>query len=173
MSRWAKVGVVLAGYAAAIVAGTVAGQMYNARMAKMPYDTSGGMYAAGEMMSSLAAFLFVAFFPTVLALWFLRRNHKFWTLVAVSSVVFAGVGLAAVLTPLVYRETPTHVPGMIIELVRLSQLLGVPLWFGAFAFCAFLAPSRQSRVTLLAATAIELVIGVCAIVHWFLPRPPL
>lgn len=173
MSRLAKVGLVLGGYGAAVVAGGAAGWLYNQRMAAMPYDTSGGMYAAGEMMSSLAVFLVVSLAPTALMLWFLRRHHGFWNFVAVGSLAFAVVGLFAVLRPLVYQTTASHVGVLVMDLVRLSQLLGVPLWAVAFALCAFLAPSRTSRLTLVTATAIEVVIGVCALVHWFVPRPPL
>ena len=108
MSRLAKVGVVITGYVAAIVAGNVAAGLYNARVATLPYDTSGGMYAGGEMLSSLAAFLVVALVPTLLALWFLRRHERFWNAVAVASLAFAGAGLLAVLVPLVFHRTTTH-----------------------------------------------------------------
>ena len=57
MSRLAKLGLVIAGYVAAFGAGTLAAWRYDARVSALPYDTSGGMYAAGEFMSGLAAFL--------------------------------------------------------------------------------------------------------------------
>src|SRR3989442_11904889 len=53
------------------------------------------------------------------------------------------------------------------------QLFGVPLWSVAFVLFAFLAPSREARRMLVTAVAIELVIGACALVHWFSPAPPL
>jgi len=173
MSRVAKVGVVIGGYVAAILAGVAAGWFYNWRVSALPYDTSGGMYAGGEMISSLAAFLTVSLVPTLLALWFLRANRGFWNCVAVGALAFAGFGLVAVVRPLLFPTASPHVGSMIMELVRLSQLLGVPLWAGAFGVCALLAPSRASRLTLVTATVIELVIAVCAVVHWFVPRPPL
>ena len=173
MNRRAKAGVVTAGYIAAIVAGVVAGWMYDARAARLPYDTSGGMYAGGQMMTSLAAFLVVALAPTLLALWFLRRHEPFWNGVAVASLGFAGAGLLAVLTPLVAHTPTTNVALMIVELLGLSQLLGVPLWLVALVLFAFLAPSRATRRKLVAAAAIEVVIGACALVHWFVPAPPL
>src|SRR6267378_3935245 len=122
MSRWAKFGIVMAGYGAAIVAGWLASWQYNARVAGLPYDTSGGMYAAGEAMYSTAAFLVVALVPTLLLLWFLRHHEGFWNTMSVASLAFAAVGLLAVFSPL-----------------------------------------------LVPATAIELVIGVCALVHWIVP----
>src|SRR6266446_3836403 len=42
MSRPLRVAVVVAGYGAAIAAAVVAAWMYNARVAALPYDTSGG-----------------------------------------------------------------------------------------------------------------------------------
>src|SRR5437773_10083939 len=108
MSRLTKVGVVIAGYVAALIAGSVGALLYNARVATLPYDTSGGMYAGGEMLSSLAAFLVVALVPTLLALWFLRRHERFWDAVAVTSLTFAGAGLLAVLVPLVFHRTTSN-----------------------------------------------------------------
>ena len=52
MSHLAKVGLVIAGYVAAVVAGVGAAWLYNAWAAAQPYNTSGGMYAAGEAMST-------------------------------------------------------------------------------------------------------------------------
>src|SRR5258706_118204 len=143
MSRAMQVAVVLAGYGAAIAAAVVAAWMYNARVAALPYDTSGGMYAAGEAMYSLGAFLVVALVPTLLALWFLRGHEKFWNLVAVVSLVFAVAGLLAVLTPLVTRSTGRFALAL-IGLLALAQLLGMPLWSVAFAVFAFLAPTRAA-----------------------------
>ena len=173
MSRWTKVGVVIAGYAAAFVAGGVAAWLYNARVSAQPFDTSGGMYAGGEMMCTLAAFLVVSLVPTLLALWFLRGHKRFWNAVAVASVAFAGAGQLAVLMPLALHNTPRHIAFLIVNLLGLAQLLGVPLWCGAFVLFAFLAPTPEARRKLIAAVAIEVVIGACALVHWFVPRPPL
>ena len=171
MSRWAQIGVVVAGYGAAMAAAAVAAAMYNARVSTLPYDTSGGMYAAGESMYSLAAFLVVALVPTLLALWFLRGHQKFWNGVALASIAFAAAGLLAVLTPLVTRSTAS-IALALVGLLALAQLLGMPFWSLTFALFAFLAPTREARRKLLVAIGIELVIGACASVHWFVPAPP-
>ena len=99
MSRWAKIGLVVAGYVAAIAAGAGAGWLYDVRMSELPYDTSGGMYAGGQLLASLGAFFVVSLVPTVLALWFLRRHHGFWNTVAIVSVGFALSGLVSALMP--------------------------------------------------------------------------
>jgi hypothetical protein len=65
VNRWTKWAVVAGGYGAAVGAGAVAGWLYDARMAAQPYDTSGGMYAAGQSLSALAVFLVVALARTI------------------------------------------------------------------------------------------------------------
>jgi hypothetical protein len=173
MRRAAKVGVVLGGYVAAGFAAVAAGWLYNAHVATYPYDTSGGMYAAGEMLSGIAAFLVVALVPTLLWFWFVRRHEGFWNAVAILCLVFAGIGLIAVLAPLGTHRVIAHPALMILDLVGLSQLLGVPIWATAFALFALVAPTPRTRAQLSVALGIEVIIGVCAIVHWFVPHAPL
>jgi hypothetical protein len=131
------------------------------------------MYAAGESMAALGAFLAVALVPTALGLWFLRGNRKLWQAIAIASLAFAIVGLVAVLLPLEAAGAPPHPVLMLASLVGLAQLLGMPLWTVGFVLLAFLAPTHRARRLLVAAIGIELVIGVCAACHWFLPRSPI
>lgn len=172
MSRIAKVGIVLAGYVAAMVAGGVAGWLYDLRLAGLPYDTSGGMYAGGQLIYVLGVFFTVSLLPTLLALWWLRQNEKFWGAVAVSSVAFASVGLIAVLSPFVLGADGVRGWWVLLELVRVAHLLGVPLWTAALILFAVLAPFPRARRILIAAATIEAVTGVAVCVHWFMPRPP-
>lgn len=166
MNRRAKVGLVLGGYVLAVVAGAVAGYLYDRRLSALPYDTSGGMYAAGEAMAGLAAFLVVALVPTLLGLWFLRGNRTLWHGVAVASLGFAGAGLLAVLMTLASRGTPRH-PGLVlVDLFGLAQLLGMPIWTVGFVLFAFLAPTRPARRMLITAIGIELVIGIFSASHF-------
>jgi hypothetical protein len=170
MNRWAKAGLVFGGYVLAVVAGAVAGWLYDRRMAAMPYDTSGGMYAGGEALTSLAAFLVVAIAPTLLGLWFVRGHRTLWQWVAALSLGFAIAGLIAMLTtPLIAHDRARHPALLVIDLLWVAQLLGVPFWTVGFVLFAFLAPTRPARRLLVAAVGIELVIGVCAAIHWFLP----
>ena len=168
----AKAAVVCGGYVLAVVAAWAAGHVYNARLSTLPYDTSGGMYAAGETMSALGAFLVVALVPTLLALWFLRGNARLWQVIAIASLAFACAGLLAVLAPLVVHEPPRDVATMLLGLLGLAQLLGVPLWTVVFVLLALLAPTRPARRLLIGAVGVELVIGVCSAIHWWVPRPP-
>ncbi|PYM08414.1 MAG: hypothetical protein DMD82_02570 [Candidatus Rokuibacteriota bacterium] len=173
MSRWAKAALVCAGYVLALIAGGVASHMYNARVSALPFDTSGGMYAAGELLSALGAFLVVALVPTALGLWFLRRNGTLWRWIGFTALGFASAGLVAVLLPLMIHTPPRDPVLMAFSLLGLAQLLGVPLWTLALVLFALIAPTRPARRLLGAAIGIELVIGACAAVHWFAPSPPL
>jgi len=173
MSRKAKVGLVLGGYGLAIAVASAAVWAYEARLAALPYDTSGGMYAGGTMITGVGVFLLAALVPTCLAFWFLRSCPRVWQGIALSALAFAIVGLVVVLMPLVTRDQPANLLGLFSSLLWLAQILGVPLWAAAFALFAFLAPTRPARRLLLAAVGVELVIGVCAAIHWFVPRPPL
>jgi hypothetical protein len=172
MGRWVKTGIVLAGYAAAFAAGGWAGWAYDRRMAAMPYDTSGGMYAGGEMMTVLGVFLPVALVPTLLALWFLRHHLGFWKLIANTALAWAVVGLVAVLAPLVFRGHVTAAPVVLLQLMSVTQMLGVPLWLAGLALLAYIAPTHEIRRTLRTAVIVELVIAACAAIHWFVPLPP-
>src|SRR5213594_2786346 len=93
--------------------------------------------------------------------------------IALASLGFASVGLLAVLMPLVIHQSFSNPLIAVFSLLGLAQLLGVPLWTAAFMLFAFLAPTRPARRLLVAAIGIELLIGVCAAIHWFVPRPPL
>ncbi len=172
MSRSAKIVAICAGHLASLAAACAAGWAYNARVSALPYDTSGGMYAGGEALTALAAFAALALPTTLVALLFLRSQERFWHGVAVLSLAFASAGLLAVLSPLVIPGVEGHPVLWPLGLLWLAQLLGVPLWTVAFALLAVIAPTWRTRRLLLAATGIELVIAVCAAIHWFVPSPP-
>jgi hypothetical protein len=172
MTRAAQIGTVIGGYAAAFVAAVAAAGAYDAAVSLLPYDTSGGMYAGGELVTALGTFCVVALVPTLAMLWFLRSHHGWWKAMALAVLAFAAVGLVAVLRPLANRVPPTSVASTALELTTLAQLLGAPLWTVAFASFALLAPTRGTRRMLLAAVTLELLIGVCALVHLGTLRPP-
>ena len=134
---------------------------------------SGGMYAAGEFMTGFGTFLLVALVPTLLGLWFVRGNRKLWLAVSFASLAFAIAGLVGVLVPVAIRDSPRDLAAVLLSLLGLAQLLGVPLWTAAFGLFALLAPTGLARRVMVAAIGLELVIGVVAALHWFVPRSPL
>jgi hypothetical protein len=172
MARWLKLAAVLAGYLLAFAAGAVAAWRYDVRVSSLPYDTSGGMYAGGQMMAALGTFLVVSLFPTLLGLWFMRPHPRFWKAVAAAALAFAGAGLVAVLSPLLVRGPATGPALVLLGLLQLAHLLGTPLWIAAFVALALLSPTRPARRLLVAATGVELLVAACALAHWLLPASP-
>src|SRR5262245_11508419 len=163
MGRLGRAGMVIAGYLAAVAAAAVAAWLYDVRATALPYDTSGGMYAAGQALQSIAVFLLVALAPTAYGLWLLRRHAGFWNGVAVASLVFAAAGLIAVLAPLFFGSAGRSIPLLLLSLLALAQLLGMPVWSGAFALFALLAPTGEARRKLIIAVGIEFAIGGLAL----------
>ena len=60
-----------------------------------------------------------------------------------------------------WRPAGTTPSILLVSLLGLPQLLGMALWFVA------------ARRKLILAVAIEMLIGVCALVFWCVPAPPL
>ena len=172
LSRPAKIGLVFAGYVVAILAGWATGVLYDLRMAQMPYDTSGGMYAAGQGMAVLGVFLVIALVPTLLALWFLRRSEALWRTIAVGAIAFATIGLISIAVMWVARGDFRHPVLIAFDLIALAQLLGVPLWTAAFVLFAAIAPQGAAKRMMVTALRLELLCALCAAIHWFvLARP--
>lgn len=169
VNRWAKLGLVLGGYVLALAACVVATAVYDWSFSAADHQTMGGMIAGGAMMYGAGLGLVLAAAPTALALWFVRRHRRSWEVFTGACLAFAAVGVVAALRLMVPSpELIRTPPGMFLSLLGLAQMLGAPIWTGGFALFAWLAPQRDLRRRMLLATAIEVVIGVCALVH-FLP----
>jgi hypothetical protein len=77
MSRLVRLGVVLAGYVAAVLAACAAVDVRQLHTQGEHVQASAGMYAFGDALLFLAVFGFAALFPTGLALHFLRSLPLF------------------------------------------------------------------------------------------------
>jgi hypothetical protein len=100
MTRRARIGAVVVGDVVALAAARGAAWWYDARAAALPYDTSGGMYAFGKMITAVGAFLAVALPVGALALWpFLRRTTVLRGLTT-AAAAFVGTCVLAVLAAL-------------------------------------------------------------------------
>ena len=171
MTRLMKVGIVLGGYALAILASIVVVAVYDRRFTPADNQSMGGMIAGGETILGAGVFALVSIAPTGFALWSLRRNRTAWSAFSIASLAFAVVGLAAVGAFITYPAAPAQgLFAMVTDLTALAQMLGSPLWVAGFGVFALLAPARDLRWRLLAATGIEIVVGVCAFVHFVARR---
>jgi hypothetical protein len=171
MNRWVRLGIVGGGYAAAGVLAFLAGWVNDRRLAALPYDTSGGMYAGGQMILQLGVFLLVALAPTALALWWLRNHRGLWTVVAAGALSFALAGLLAVMSFLVHPGTSRGLGPFVLEMLGLAQLLGAPFWALAFTLLAWLAPRGGPRRAMFAAVVVQLASCAFAALHWLTSLP--
>jgi hypothetical protein len=168
LERLPKIGLVAAGYGAALLAAFAAVALRVAATSGPAAQASSGMYAAGDAMLFVAVFAGVGVVPTGAALFFLRPYRRFWI---VLSRVALGVAVSGLVAAILYAAGRRAGPSPLATWAGLSvlRLLAAPLLAPTFAVCAALAPDRLPRLTLLAAAAMEGTVCVCIAVVWFVP----
>lgn len=170
-----KLGVVLAGYATALL--LTCGFFY-VRELLMPQDASQastGMQAFADLFVFLGMFGGLSLIPTGLALFFLRKSLRFWTVFSILCLAFACTGPVAA----VFVQSSCG----ILEFFKIPRILGAPLFCLAFLISAVIAPrrnvppaatARSSRPLFLVAAAIEAAVSayafLCLVIlqHWLL-----
>jgi hypothetical protein len=165
MNRNSKLGVVLAGYAAALLVAGVANYVLD-RLNTSP-DASGGMQAFGDSLRFLGLFGFLALVPTALALYFLRSSERFWRVFSIGCLALAATGPVAAVMLGGNHESPWA--GLFFGLFGVLRALGAPLLGLGFLVCAAIAPSWRSRRLLIPAAGIEFAVSAYAYYClWFL-----
>ena len=163
MYRLWRLGAVLAGYAFALLAAFGACYYRELQFQQAHIDTSGGMYAWGDLIAFSAIFGPLALLPTGLALYFLRRSQKFRTVLSIVSLPLAATGLAALFSiVLVGGRYVQHPVWRDLATLGLLRVYPAPLLFVVFIICAFIAPTRRCRRLLLSAAGIESPAAACA-----------
>jgi hypothetical protein len=132
-------------------------------------QASAGMYAFGDLIIFVAVFGGLALFPTGLALYFLRPFKKFWTVLSTASLALAATAPVAALVMLLALSQQPNDESALFLLAGLGcwRMFAAPLLTPVFILAAFIAPTRLSGWVLVAAAAIEGVIGAYAHFHWF------
>jgi len=95
MNRLLKLGLILAGYAAALLLTCAAFYVRGLLTRNDTSQASAGMQAFGELILFVGMFGVLALAPTALALFFLRPFEKFWTVFSLVSLAFAATGPVA------------------------------------------------------------------------------
>lgn len=171
MSRISKVGIVLGGYAAALL---VACTAFYARQLLAHYvapQASSGMQAFGDLLFIAGLFAFLSLLPTALALYFLRPVEKFWVVLSIAALVLAATGPVAAAT---IRSLASNPAFAYLGFFLLLRVLGAFLLGLGFLVCAVIAPVRRARLLLLVAAGIEGLVSAyafyCLFVlrHWLL-----
>lgn len=160
MNGFVKFSVVLAGYVLSLLAAFLACYFRELQFQRDHIDTSGGMYAWGDLITFSMVFCPPALLTTGAALYFLRRLQKFWTAISISSLPIAFTSLAALLAAAaVMGGQKSILPDL--TLLGILRIYPAPIIFAAFVFCAFIAPSRHYRRLLLGAAALEMPAALC------------
>jgi hypothetical protein len=167
MRTSAKMGLIAAGYVAALAVAGAAVAVNASWTAGPGRQASSGMSAFGDSLLFLAVFGAAAVPPTVGALVFLRPYPRFWRVLAIAAVVTAATGLASLA---ICVATRTAVAGSAIQsssALAVLRILAAPLFALAFLVSGVVAPRWPARIALCAATVSEVV----AFAAWLLLLP--
>jgi hypothetical protein len=170
MKGLVKVGLVLAGYVAAVLLAGAALEVRLLNTQGPEADASAGMYAFGDGCLFLGVLGFAAIFPTGLALFFLRRNRWLWIALAITALAIAVTGPAATACYILAARTqlPPQSPLILWGPVAVLRMLAAPLLAMGFALAGLIAPNRASRWALFGAAAVEGAVAMYTVLHWFI-----
>lgn len=175
-----RVGVVLAGYAAAILAAWGATTLRAALTRGPDAQASAGMFAFGDALLFFGVLLLLALVPTVLALRWLRPVPWFWGGLALLALALAASDVVAAAWLELDRMRPyppRAADGSIADAARIrasfhafSWLFTTPFVAAGSALSALFAPAGRSRRGLFAAGAVALAVLAFSILRT-LARP--
>ena len=167
MRPFAKAGLVAVGYiAAGAIAWLVVG-IYVA--ASNSPDRQGGMPAFGDSLLFLAVFGLAAVPATGAGLFFLRTRPAFWGTLSVVSLVVASTSLAACLTYVAPTAFDSGSLPHSWSAFAPLRILVAPLFALFFLLSGLFAPTRSARISLLAASTIEMAVFAYVAFTFFRP----
>ena len=165
----ARVGLILLGYAAAILVALLAVRIYIGLTSGPARDASAGMFAFGDMLAFLAVFALAAVPPTVAVLFLLRSRPGFWMPLAIAALILAATSVAALLIHLGETFPGPGAPQRAWPAYATLRLLLAPLCALAFLLAGILAPVRRARLALMAAAALEIAVLAAVALTWARP----
>jgi hypothetical protein len=101
---------------------------------------SSGMYAFGDLVLGVAVFWVLALLPASLTLYWLRPVARFWSVLALSALLFALTGVAAVAANAWASDATNH--WLLLAQARVGVM---PLTALAAVACACFAPQLRHR----------------------------
>jgi len=164
LSGVAKAGIVLGGYAAAILLAVCVVSIYVYQTSGPDRDAYAGMYDFGDSLLFLAIFGAASIVPTGLALVFLRQSRGFWFALSVVAFAVAGTGLAAVAATVLEPETPS-----LWAMLAFPRIFLAPFLVAVFGLSGLVAPTPGFRLCLFGAAGMESVSSTYGFFHWFAP----
>ena len=155
MKALAKVGLVGAGYVGAFALASAVVAVYIAATQGPDRRDYAAMFDFGDSLLFLGVFGLAAVLPTGAALFFLRPYRWFWRVLSIVAMVMAATAVAAFVVTLAWRGAGGRSVASAWAALASLRILLAPLPALAFFVSAVFAPSRNPRLALLAATAIE------------------
>ena len=170
MRTRAKVGLVVGGYLAALLAAWATVAAYIALTDGPDRQASSGMYAFGDGLLFLALFGVAAVPATGAALYFSRPFHAFWRVLSVAAIAITATGLAAVI---VYFAARIASAGALVQswsAYAVLRILAAPFVALALLLTGLFAPLRPARIILWCATFIEAAAFASVVLTWLLSK---
>jgi hypothetical protein len=168
MKPVSRVGIVVAGYVAAVLIALLVVRIYIGLTSGPSRDASSGMFAFGDMIAFLATFGLAAVLPTGAALYFLRSRPGFWVPLGVIALIVAATSLGALVIQLASTAPGPGLPEPALPALAMLRILLAPLCALAFFLAGILAPVRRARLALLIAAAIEVAVFTVIVFTWVL-----
>ena len=168
MTTPAKIGLVVAGYAGAVLVAWAGVAIYIAATAGPDRVASGGMYAFGDSLLFLAIFGAAAVPPTGATLFFLRPYPSFWLALAAAAIAIAFTGLSAVGLYFAAQGAGSSRTVQDWSMYAILRILVAPLFALAFLVGGVMSPHRSARIALWAATLSEAAVFAATVARWIL-----
>jgi hypothetical protein len=150
-----KVGIVLAGYAVAVLAAFLVVSLYVAATNTPDRVTYGAMFGFGDLLLFLGVLGVAAVPATGAGLFWLRTYPWFWRALSSLAVVVAVTALAAVADYLYVKQAGPQSWVAAWSAFSVLRIFAAPLFAIAFILSGLFAPSRWPRIALIGAGLVE------------------
>lgn len=164
-----KAGLVAIGYIAAFAIALLAVRIYVAATSGPDRQDYDAMFAFGDSLLFLAVFGLAAVPATGAALFFLRPRPGFWVTLSVASLAVASTSLAAFLVYIAPQAFDSRSLLHSWSAFAALRILVAPLFAIFFLLSGLFAPNRSARISLIAATTIEMAVFAYVAFTWFNP----
>ena len=161
----AKVGLVLGGYAVAVLVAFGVVASWSASHAAGAQGSE-GMAPFGEGLLFLAAFAAASVPATAAALFFLRPFETFWRVLSAASLAAAATGVIAAATFYTARLAEAGSVLHTLNMFAILRVLAGPLFALAFLVSGVFAPGREARMALLVSTVLESLAFIAVASTW-------
>ena len=167
VTRPSRILIVGTGYAGALLAAFAVTCAHVVATSGPAQQGSSGMLAFGDTALFVGVFALTAMPATGAVLFYLRPVRTFWRVASIVALAIATTEVTALLDYLIPRGTGAAF-GAWSPLAPL-RILVAPLLSAAFFLALLFAPTRSSRLALLAAAVIEAGVFVWVALVWWRP----